>query len=159
MRLGDTQALDQKRQALTLMEEAGCDTTQLCGPEEWGKLQQALAPDYRFKIFQFKVNTQRLQLEPLYKGWGHGTCLNVLYDNQHYDAILSMPGVTEHQYYCDYCDKGYRNIVIIVTKDTEISKTTGQSVLIVARFVWPILLVLRTGLLSIVLSAMVTLEI
>ena len=22
-----------------LMEEAGCDTTQPCGPEEWGKLQ------------------------------------------------------------------------------------------------------------------------
>jgi hypothetical protein len=92
MRKGDTKALDQKRQAVALMEEAGCETTQPCGPEEWSKLQRALVPEFRFKIFQFKGNTRRLQLEPLYKGWGHGTCLNVLYDNQHYDAILSMPG-------------------------------------------------------------------
>jgi hypothetical protein len=107
MRKGDVRALDQKQQALALMEEAGCDTSQPCGPEEWGKLQRALAPEFRLKIFQFKVNTRRLQLEPLYKGQGHGTCLNVLYDNQHYDAILSMPGVTEHPYYCDHCDVGY----------------------------------------------------
>jgi hypothetical protein len=110
MRKGDVRSVDQKQQALALMESAGCDTTQPCGPEEWGKLQQVLAPDYRLKIFQFKVNTRRLQLEPLYKGWGHGTCLNVLYDNQHYDAILSMPGVTEHSYYCDYCDVGYSHM-------------------------------------------------
>jgi hypothetical protein len=107
MRLGDTQALEQKRQAVALMEEAGCETTQPCGPEEWSKLQRTLALEFRLKIFQFKVNTRRLQLEPVYKGWGHGTCLNVLYDNQHYDA---MPGVTEHPYYCDYCDVAYRNI-------------------------------------------------
>jgi hypothetical protein len=81
MRKGDHDSLDQKRQALAMMEEAGCDTSKPCGPEEWSKLQQALAPDYRLKIFQFKVNTWRLQLEPLYKGQGHGTCLNVLYDN------------------------------------------------------------------------------
>jgi hypothetical protein len=96
MRLGDVRSVDQKQQAVALMEEAGCDTTQPCGPEEWSKLQRVLAPEFRLKIFQFKVNTRRLQLEPLYKGWGDGTCLNVLYDNQHYDAILSMPGVTEH---------------------------------------------------------------
>jgi hypothetical protein len=70
MRLGDTQALEQKRQALALMEEAGCETTQPCGPEEWGKLQQVLALEFRLKIFQFKVNTRRLQFEPLYKGGG-----------------------------------------------------------------------------------------
>jgi hypothetical protein len=110
MRQGDHDSLDQKRQAVALMEEAGCETTQPCGPEEWSKLQRTLAPEFRLKIFQFKVNTRRLQLEPLYKGWGHGTCLNVLYDNQHYDAILSMSGVTEHQYYSDYCDQGYSHI-------------------------------------------------
>jgi hypothetical protein len=110
MRKGDVCSVDQKQQAVALMEEAGCDTTRPCGPEEWSKLQRVLAPEFRLKIFQFKVNTRRLQLEPLYKGWGHGTCLNVLYDNQHYDAILSMPGVTEHPYYCDYCDHGYSHI-------------------------------------------------
>jgi hypothetical protein len=36
MRLGDT--FEQKLQALALMEEAGCDPTQPCGPEEWGKI-------------------------------------------------------------------------------------------------------------------------
>jgi hypothetical protein len=97
MRKGDRQDLDQKRQALALMEEAGCETTQPCVPEEWGKLQHVLAPEFRLKIFQFKVNTRRLQLKPRYKGWGQGTCLNVLYDNQHYDAILSMLGVTEYK--------------------------------------------------------------
>jgi hypothetical protein len=57
MRKGDAQALGQKRQALALMESAGCDTTQPCGPEEWSKLQHVLAPEFRLKIFQFKVNT------------------------------------------------------------------------------------------------------
>jgi hypothetical protein len=80
MRYGDVRALDQKRQALILMESAGCDTTQPSGPKEWSKLQQALAPDYRLKIFQFKINTRRLQLELLYKGWGNGQCINVLFD-------------------------------------------------------------------------------
>jgi hypothetical protein len=72
MRKGDHDSLDQKRQAFTLMESAGCDTSQPCGPEEWGKLQHMLAPEFRLKSFQFKVNTRRLQLEPLYKGWGQG---------------------------------------------------------------------------------------
>jgi hypothetical protein len=98
MRFGDVRSVDQKQQALALMEESGCETTQPCGPEEWGKLQRALAPEFRLKIFQFKVNTSKLKLEPLYKGQGHGRCLNVLYDNQHYDAILSMSAVTEHPY-------------------------------------------------------------
>jgi hypothetical protein len=92
------------------MESVGCDTTEPCGPEEWSKLQQALAPDYRLKIFQFKVNTWRLQLEPLYKGWDHGKCLIILYNIGHYDTIRSMPGVTDTQYYFDYCEVGYRNI-------------------------------------------------
>jgi hypothetical protein len=38
VRLGDEQSVDQKRQAVALMEEAGCETTQPCGPEEWSKL-------------------------------------------------------------------------------------------------------------------------
>jgi hypothetical protein len=38
-------------------------------------LQRVLAPEFHLKIFQFKVNAHRLQLEPLYKGWGHGCCL------------------------------------------------------------------------------------
>jgi hypothetical protein len=42
--------------------------------------------------------TSKQMLELLYKGQGAGTCLNVLLDNRHYDAILSMPGVTEHPY-------------------------------------------------------------
>jgi hypothetical protein len=39
MRQGDHDSLDQKRQAVALMEEAGCETTQPCCPEEWSKLQ------------------------------------------------------------------------------------------------------------------------
>ena len=51
MRLGDQQSADQKRQALALMEEAGCDPTQPCGPEEWEKLQRVLAPEFRLEDF------------------------------------------------------------------------------------------------------------
>jgi hypothetical protein len=143
MRKGDMQPLDQKRQTLALMESAGCDTTQPCGPEQWSKFQQTLAPEYRLKIFQFKVNTQRLQLEPLYKGQEHGTCLNVLFDNGHYDAILSMPGVTKHKYYCDYCDVGYSHI--------EDHRTTCPHRCSISL---PIPLVLRTGPLPNVFSVM-----
>jgi hypothetical protein len=51
MRMGNT--FEQKK-ALTLMQQADCDTTQLCKPT------QALAPEFRLKTFQFQLNTQRL---------------------------------------------------------------------------------------------------
>ncbi|XP_061181223.1 uncharacterized protein LOC133189847 [Saccostrea echinata] len=110
MRKGDYKYLDQKNEALALMEQAGCDIHRPCGPEEWGKLQQVLTPRYRLKIFQFKSTSSKLTLEPVYKGYGEGTCLNVLLDDHHYDAIISMPGVTGNQYYCDHCDVGYSHI-------------------------------------------------
>jgi hypothetical protein len=50
MRKGDERGVDQKGQALALMEEAGCDTSKPCGPEEWSKLQYVLAPEFRLKI-------------------------------------------------------------------------------------------------------------
>jgi hypothetical protein len=62
MRKGDKRSVDQKQQALALMEEAGCDPTQPCGPEEWSKLQQVLAPHYRLKIFQFKEKLGRFYI-------------------------------------------------------------------------------------------------
>ncbi|XP_062575191.1 uncharacterized protein LOC134237107 [Saccostrea cucullata] len=110
MRLGDVRANDQKNQAIALMEQAECDITQACGYAEWTKLQQVLAPQYRLKIFQFKSTSTKLTLERIFKGWGDGTCLNILLDDHHYDAILSMPGVTGNQYYCDHCDVGYRKV-------------------------------------------------
>ncbi|XP_061192292.1 uncharacterized protein LOC133200521 [Saccostrea echinata] len=110
MRLEDVRANDQKNEAIALMEQAGCDIHRPCGPEEWGKLQQVLTPRYRLKIFQFKSTSSKLTLEPIYKGCGDGTYLNVLLDDQHYDAIISMPGVTGNQYYCDHCDVGYSHI-------------------------------------------------
>lgn len=54
--------------------------------------------------------SSRLKLEPIYKGKENGICLNVLFDDQYYDNILSMTGVTENKYYCDYCDVGYDHI-------------------------------------------------
>jgi hypothetical protein len=54
MKEGDTQALEQKRQALAQMEQAGCDASQPCGPEEWSKLQQTLAPEVRLKYSSLK---------------------------------------------------------------------------------------------------------
>ncbi|XP_062575961.1 uncharacterized protein LOC134237834 [Saccostrea cucullata] len=103
-------SLDQKREAIALMEQAECDITQACGYAEWMKLQQVLAPQYRLKIFQFKSTSTKLTLERIFKGWGDGTCLNILLDDHHYDAIISMPGVTGNPYYCDHCDVGYSHV-------------------------------------------------
>lgn len=100
----------QKKEALELMKKAHCDANLPCGPEEWNKLQEVLLPEYRLKIFQFKTVSSRLKLEAIYKGKGNGKCLNVLLDDEHYDTILSMPGLTENKYYCDYCDVGYSHI-------------------------------------------------
>jgi hypothetical protein len=60
MRLGYVCALDKIQQVLALVETAGCDTSQPCGLQEMSQLRKALAPEFRLKIFQFKVNTQRL---------------------------------------------------------------------------------------------------
>ncbi|XP_061170747.1 uncharacterized protein LOC133180197 [Saccostrea echinata] len=110
MRIGDVRSNDQENQAKALMEQAGCDIHQSCGPEEWGKLQQVLYPQYRLKIFQIKSMSSKFSLEPIYKGNGQGISLNILLEDHHYHAILSMPGITGCQYYCDHCDVGYRNI-------------------------------------------------
>lgn len=107
----DCRSAVQKKQALELMELAGCDSTlSSCGPLEWGNLQGVLYPEFLLKIFQFQPNSSTLKLEPIYKGYGNGKCLNVLLDQGHYDTILSMPGISEHQYYCDDCDVGYSHI-------------------------------------------------
>lgn len=55
-----------------------------CGPEEWNNLQEVLAPEFRLKLFQFKTESTRVKLVPIYKGKGNGICLNVLFDDQHY---------------------------------------------------------------------------
>lgn len=95
---------------MELVRQAHCDPNMPCGPQEWNKLQEAIVSQYRLKIFQFKTGCSRTKLEPLYKGKGHGTCLNILLDKQHYDTILSIPGVVFTNYYCYYCDVGYSHI-------------------------------------------------
>ena len=94
------------------MNSADCDLYRICGggPHEWVKLQKVLEPQYRLKVYGFKKGSPRLELIPIYKGTGNGTCLNILLDYDHYDAILSMPGVLGYQYYCDHCDVGYTHI-------------------------------------------------
>ena len=94
------------------MNTSECDIYQPCGPREWDKLQKGLAPRYRLKIYEFKKGAPRLELIPIYKGTGNVTCLNILldHDHDHYDTILSMPGVLAYPYYCDHCDVGYSHI-------------------------------------------------
>ena len=94
------------------MNSADCDLYRICGggPHEWVKLQKVLEPQYRLKVYGFKKGSPRLELIPIYKGTGNGTCLNILLDYDHYDAILSMPEVLGYQYYCDHCDVGYTHI-------------------------------------------------
>ena len=65
---------------------------------------------YCLKMYEFKKGAPCLELVPLYKGIGSGTCLNVLLEHEHYDTILSMPAVLGYPYYCDHCDEGYRNV-------------------------------------------------
>ncbi|XP_022295019.2 uncharacterized protein LOC111105138 [Crassostrea virginica] len=100
----------QRDQAVNLMELSDCPLDRPCGPREWDKLQDALLPQFRLKVYEFKKGTPRLELLPLYKGKGDGICLNVLLDQGHYDTIVSMPGVLGYQYYCDHCDVGYSHI-------------------------------------------------
>lgn len=59
MRKGDLESVDQKQQAMELMRQAHCDPKMPCGPREWNKLQEALIPQYRLKIFQFKIRCSR----------------------------------------------------------------------------------------------------
>lgn len=51
MRKGDFESEDQKQQAMELMRQAHCDPNMPCGPQEWNKLQEALVPQYRLRIF------------------------------------------------------------------------------------------------------------
>lgn len=68
----------QKKEALDLMKRAHCDPNIPCDPEEWNKLQEVLAPEFRLKIFQFKTVSSRLKLEPIYKGKGNGICYDIM---------------------------------------------------------------------------------
>ena len=81
------------------MKSADCDLNRVCGggPEEWVKLQKVLESQYRLKVYEFKKGAPRLELIPIYKGTGNGTCLNILLDNGHYDTILyaRSPGLSE----------------------------------------------------------------
>ena len=94
------------------MNNAGCDLDRISGggPHEWVKLQGVLEPQYRLKIYEFKKRSPRLELIPIYKGTGNGTFFNILLDYDHFDAILSMPGVLGYPHYCDNCDVGYSHI-------------------------------------------------
>ena len=74
----------QRDQAVNLMEFSDCPLDRPCGPREWDKLQDALLPQFRLKVYEFKKGTPRLELLPLYKGKGDGICLNVSLDQGHY---------------------------------------------------------------------------
>ncbi|XP_022298821.2 uncharacterized protein LOC111107766 [Crassostrea virginica] len=112
IRRSDVLSKKQKNEALELMKSADCSphTTFGAGPGEWVKMQKILEPQYRLKVYEFKRGAPRLELIPIYKGTGNGTCLNILLDAGHYETILSMPGILGHSYYCDYCDVGYSHI-------------------------------------------------
>ena len=53
---------------------------------------------------------KRMRLKPLYRGKGSGFPIHILYDDHHYDCIVSMSGFLEHSYYCDHCDVGYEHV-------------------------------------------------
>ena len=90
----------QRNEAVELMKSADCDLWQCggSGPQDWVKLQKVLEPQYRLKVYEFKRGAPRLELIPIYKGTGNGTCLNILLNDAHYDTILSMTGVLGHSY-------------------------------------------------------------
>ena len=85
IRRRDILSKKQRDEAVELIKSADCDLYHICGggPEEWAKLQKVLEPQYRLKINEFKKGAPRLELIPIYKGTGNGTCLNNLLDHDH----------------------------------------------------------------------------
>ena len=111
LRQGDVQRHTlQRREAHALMQQAGCDPQRESGPEEWHRFQTVLSPLYRLKIYELDTTTKRLRLKPLYRGKGSGFPIHILYDDHHYDCIVSMSGFLDHNYYCNLCDVGYEHV-------------------------------------------------
>ena len=69
----------QRDESVELMKSADCDLYRIFrgGPQEWVKLHKVLEPQYRLKVYEFKKGSPRLELIPIYKGTGNGTCLNI----------------------------------------------------------------------------------
>ena len=104
IRKGDKQRHTlQKRLALQLMEMAGLTGhTGPCRIEELQKLQGAL-PGYQIKVYD-----RDLINGLAFKGPVEEKVLHLYLHDNHYDAIMSMPGFVNNSYYCDLCEKGYK---------------------------------------------------
>ena len=90
----------QRTRALELHKRAGVEL-KACGVEEIKRFQTVL-PDYQLVI----VSAAHYN-SIIYKGPDRDKPIYLYLNNQHYDLIISMPGLLGKSYYCLHCEKGY----------------------------------------------------
>ena len=98
----------QTREAMKLLDQAKIPHTKSCGIEEYKKIQSVLAPKYLIKVHsQYPKDGLIFPLQFKKK---HETRAIHIYINgvDHYDAITKVTGFLGTQYYCKYCDVGYK---------------------------------------------------
>lgn len=96
----------QRLRAKALMQQANLqDHKGSCGPEEWKKLQKALGVgQYQLKIFnKATFNSLAFQGPPAPK------ILHLWLCDTHFHAITSMPAFFESAYFCEACNKAYKD--------------------------------------------------
>ena len=99
---------DHTDKAEALCDEAGVSSDHSCGPVEWETFQKVPGLAYRIKIFQQNAKSRKLNsICCTRKTYLRPVNLYVLFNDNHYDAITSISGLIEKQYYCDFCDVGY----------------------------------------------------
>lgn len=87
--------------ATELHKKAGVPVGE-CGIEEVKKFQLVL-PNYQLNVFAMDVAAL------VYSGPENGNKIFLLYHNNHYDVITSMPAFLGNSFYCEICKKGYNN--------------------------------------------------
>ena len=90
----------QRTRAWELHKLAGVEL-KACGVEEIKRFQTVL-PNYQLVI----VSAEHYN-SIIYKGPDRDKQIFFYLNNQHYDLIISMPGLLGKSYYCLHCEKGY----------------------------------------------------
>ena len=98
----------QTREAMKLLDRAKIPHTKSCGIEEYKKIQSVLAPKYLIKVHsQYPKDGLIFPLQ--FKKKPETRVIYIYFNGvEHYDAITKVTGFLGTQYYCEYCDVGYK---------------------------------------------------
>ena len=137
---------------MKLLDQAKIPHTKSCGIEEYKKIQSVLAPKYLIKVHsQYPKDGLIFPLQ--FKKKAETRVIHIYFNGvDHYDAITKVTGFLGTQYYCKYCDVGYKQKKITdKLMDLKIAIVTFLVFLDKKRVVWTVkeLFVVKTVLLSI----------